>query len=528
MSDMKIIEYFKVRKLVKTVLPFYLFTFLPLFVSCYSDDSTTADVLVPAITISPLGTDGSFTVVSFQGNRLQVSPTITTDYPESELTCDWYLINKAAEPLTSYNDGDPVTFDREHIASGRSLDYEVSLTPGEYTLVFEVQAKNGYTVSQTATLNAVTDFSQGFYILKETPDGQTELDLLNTTYGSFMTDVLTTIHGAPFAGVPVCLSAATKHSYIDTETNETASANLVSVATADGQFYAMRTSDLRIVFDRNNLLYTDMADDEQPYRIVSGMWGNYLVSSLGLRFQYSTSMSSLAGSGKYGLESQVGASPYVAYDENSSNIFFWDARSHSVCICDYNGTTTIAQDDLYKLSGLSRMNCVAAGYCGATGYIVFVLSSLDGSQRQLLLLSTDFTGSMEVKEMRALRTNKVNAARCFTVSCQSAALLYGVVDNQIYALDLTAFTEQKVTPHGIADDEQIVYISNQYGSYIADHDYLVVGTQQGVGYTLRFYNQLGGLPDGDPVYTLHGTGTPRAIHYTVQQSQGFGTIPLQD
>jgi len=34
MSDMKIMEYLKVRKLAKAFLPFYLFTFLPLFVSC--------------------------------------------------------------------------------------------------------------------------------------------------------------------------------------------------------------------------------------------------------------------------------------------------------------------------------------------------------------------------------------------------------------------------------------------------------------------------------------------------------------
>ncbi|MCR4918668.1 MAG: hypothetical protein K5928_02475, partial [Prevotella sp.] len=335
-------------------------------------------------------------------------------------------------------------------------------------------------------------------------------------------------HGAPFSGSPLCLSTATSHSYIDTETNETASANFVSVATANGRFCAMRTSDLRTVFDRESLLYTDMASDEQPYRIVSGMWGNYLVSNKGLRFQYNTSMSGLAGSGRYGLESQLGASPYVVYDDMSSNVFFWDATGHSIGICDYNGSTTVAQDDRYKLSGLVRMNCVAAGYNGPTGYVVFVLSSLDGSQRQLVLLSASFTGGVEVKEMRALRTNKVNTARLFTISCQSAALLYGVVGNQIYGLDLTSFTEQEIHPRGIGDDEQIVYISNQCGGYVAAYDYLVIGTQSGTDYTLRFYNQLGGLPDGDPVITLHDTGTPRAIHYTVQQAYSFGTLPYQD
>ena len=292
----------------------------------------------------------------------------------------------------------------------------------------------------------------------------------------------------------------------------------------------MRTSDLQTVLDRSNVLFTEMSDDEIPYRIVSGMWGNYLISSRGIRFQYNTSMSTLAGSGRYGLESEMKASQYVCYDDVSSNIFFWDSDSHSIGICDYNGATTVAQDDRYKLSGLVRMNCVAAGYNSSTGYIVFVLSSVDGSQRQLVLLSASFTGGIEVKEMRALRVNKVNTASLYTVSCSSAALLYGVVDDQIYGLDLTTFTEQEINPRGIGDDEQIVYFSNQYGGMMGNHDYLVVGTKKtgSDAYTLRFYNQLGGLPDGDPVYTLQGTGTPHAIHYTEQQAYYFGNVPLQD
>lgn len=498
--------------------------------SCTKDDSSVAGQLIPGITIEPLTEDNAFNVVSFQGNRLEVRPVVYTEYPDGDLSFDWYLIDNAAEPLTTYNDGEPVTFDRTHIATGRQLTYEVNLTPGQYTLILEVKAPNGYTVSQKATLNAVTNFSQGFYILKETADGRTELDLLNTSGNVFLQNVMTSVYGAPIDGRPLCLSTARSHCYIDTVTNTTASANLVTVTTQDGQLYGMRTSDLRRVFSRQSLLFTDMDDDEVPYRIVSGMWGNYLVSSRGVRFQYDTSMQGLADSGKYGLESEMGASPYVAYDDASSSIFFWDDESHSVGISDYNGSTTVAQDDRYKLSGLSRMTCVAAGYNAPTGYVVFVLSSLDGSQRQLVLISPSFSGGIEVKEMRALRVNKVNTARLFTVSCTSAALLYGIVGNTVYGLDLTTFAEQEITPKGIGQDEQIVYFSNQSGGSFGTHDYLVVGTkkQDDEGYTLRFYNQLGGLPDGEPVYTLHGTGTPRAIHYTEQQAYAFSTTPLQD
>lgn len=519
-----------VRKVRKQVLHFSLFAFAfsMVFASCAGDDSTVADVLIPGITIGALTADGEqLTVVSYEHNRLTLSPTVTSGYADSELSYDWYLIDVAAENVYHPATDTDYHFDRLHIASGRRLDYEVNLTPGQYTLVFEVKAANGYTASQTATLNAVTNFTQGFYILKETADGQTELDLYNPANGAFLENVVTTVHGQPFSGKPQNLSVATGHSYIDTETNEMASATLVTVTTQDGQIYAMRSSDLNVVHDRQTLLFVPMEADELPYRIVSGSWGNYFVSSRGVRFQYTSSMS-LSTSGKYGLESVMKASPYVCYDEGSSNLFFWDADSHSIGQCDYNGATTVAQDERYKLSGLVRMTCAAAGYNAMTGNIVFVLSSLDGSQRQLVLLSSSFTGGVEVQAMRALTVSKINRASLFSVCYSSAALLYGVVDNRIYGLDLTSFTEQAITPRGLDEGEQIVYISNQSGGYMAEHDYLVVGTQQGTRYTLRFYNLLGGLPDGEPVITLSGTGSPRAIHYTTQQTFAFSVIPYQD
>ena len=508
--------------------------------ACNSDDSTIADELVSDIVIGDLVQGSTINVISYQGNLIQANPQVTTTYAESELTYEWYLVDNAAQPLQVWKEGDPITFDREHIASGRSLSYEVNLSPGSYTLIFEVSADNGYTAAKTATINAVTDYSQGFYILKETADGKTELDLLNTTgytdldegrtaENVFIENVLTKMHGSPFPAQPQCLSTAINHCYIDTVTNTPQSANLVTVSTTDGQIYAMRNSDLRIVLTRDNLLFTDMQPDETPYRIVSGMWGCYLITNKGIRFQYDTAMGGQQGSGRYALESSMGASRWVVYDDASSGLFFWDEESHSIGVSDYNGTTTVAQDDHYKLSGLSRMNCVAAGFCGATQQVVFVLSSLDGSQRQIVQIASGFSGSLEVQAMRALRGNKVNTAHLFTVSCASAAFLYGVVENAIYGLDLTNYTEQEIKPKGMADDEEIIYISNQYGGMGNPYDYLVVGTRRGTdGYTLRFYKLLGGLPDGEPVYTLQGTGTPKAIHFTGQGQSGFFNIPLQD
>lgn len=499
-------------------------SFSAALISCAFDDSAIADELIPGITIGELSENG-FTVVSFEGNRLEVTANVTTTYPENELTYNWYLIDVAQEGVYHGTDTD-YHFDRQQIGTGRTLSYEVNLSPGEYTLVLEVTAANGYTVTKTATLNAVTNFTQGFYILKETDEGKTELDLLNNSDGEFMQNLLTNVHGSPLPAAPQNLSTAYAHCYIDTERNEPASANLVTVTTQDGRIWAMRTSDLKPVLDNDNLLFTEMGAEEQPYRIVSGYFGNYLISDQGIRYQWNATMTS-KGSGKYGITSEIAATPHICYDNSSGNLFFWDDQSHSIATCDYNGTASFVEDEHYKVTGLARMTCSAVGYNAATGYIVFVLSTLDGSQKQLVLLTSGFGAGASVESMRALRVNKLNSASTFSVAYYSAALLYGVVDNKIYGLDLNSYTEQEITAHGIGDDEQIVYISNQCEAS-GLFDYFVIGTKKGSNYTLRFYQLLGGQPDGDPVYTLHGTGTPRAIHYIDNATQHFGVAPLQD
>ena len=85
--------------------------------------------------------------------------------------------------------------------------------------------------------------------------------------------------------------------------------------------------------------------------------------------------------------------------------------------------------------------------------------------------------------------------------------------NKVYAYDTKTGDETALTFAGVPASENISYISCNYpGS--TKKMYLILGTQNGQNYTLRFYPMLGGKPDGEPIYTVSGTGTVKSVRYT--------------
>ncbi|MBR6944691.1 MAG: hypothetical protein IKH64_01910, partial [Prevotella sp.] len=80
---------YKMRLNAFPVLPILFFSFL--FMSCYSDDSTTWEKEVGTIAIS--GMDSRYTRTSLVGEHLVINPTVDTGYSDSELEYSWVLVN---------------------------------------------------------------------------------------------------------------------------------------------------------------------------------------------------------------------------------------------------------------------------------------------------------------------------------------------------------------------------------------------------------------------------------------------------
>ena len=87
------------------------------------------------------------------------------------------------------------------------------------------------------------------------------------------------------------------------------------------------------------------------------------------------------------------------------------------------------------------------------------------------------------------------------------------------------YAESQLKFEGIGSDETIAYVTNQYWNSASDgskkFDYLVVATQNGANYKLRFYATNGGAPVGQPVLTTEGEGRVKSVRF---QNDSFSTF----
>ena len=101
----------------------------------------------------------------------------------------------------------------------------------------------------------------------------------------------------------------------------------------------------------------------------------------------------------------------------------------------------------------------------------------------------------------------------------TASYLYCVDAGHLYAMNFadTDQGEVELMPEGIASDETINFVANQFWNPAFSSgdpfDYLIVGTQKGDAYKLYFYNTNGGAPQGKPVMTMEGKGKVKSVRY---------------
>lgn len=213
---------------------FYPLLFMLLsFSACTEDDSTLATLDVSDIVIENL--EEEYSVRSYVGVNLKdvIKPTVQTAYAADDLTYTWYLYKASAENI-DYRD--------YLISTDKEPDYVVELPSGDYRIVLEVRAQsNDFAQYASVLLHTSTSYSQGFYILKETPDGNTDLDCYNE---ELLTDVIAVGTGAPMKGKPCNLSILYNGEYVDPGSNELAMDNFIHVTTESRDYKGFRSEDL--------------------------------------------------------------------------------------------------------------------------------------------------------------------------------------------------------------------------------------------------------------------------------------------
>ena len=208
-----------------------------LAMACYDKDNTIHPIPDLVIENIPGGNIGA-------GEMLELTPVATMGGSEVECTYQWFIYRDTVATL---------------ISEENTLQYRVDTTG---TITFNVEATHVETGIQsvlTFYYTVVPRINHGWLILKETADGNTDMDMQLIQGGDtieFAEDQLSLALGAPMQGRPVSLLwTAGTYKYVNPETGieEDAQTCLVPVSQKDILMY--RVADEKVLATSDELFY---------------------------------------------------------------------------------------------------------------------------------------------------------------------------------------------------------------------------------------------------------------------------------
>ncbi len=496
------------------------------FTACYDDDSSMGS----GFTDITLGELTDQTAISYIGQVVEVHPTVE-GYSDSDLDYAWYIFQEVEGE--EYEEG----YRQNKIADTKDLSYEVNLSSGNYTLVFEAtERKTGLVRTATMKLSVSTSFSRGYYLLKETADGQTELDMINENgvAGDLMTNTL----GAPLSGKPRNLSVVYATEYIDRETNETASATMLHLFTEQNEYRAFRTEDLVQTFNQDQLFYSGaMSASEQPAAMFNVMFCICYLSNTGARgYTANGSMGYTPGTGRFGYPVGGGASKFAQYDAGGYAMLYWNEPDHALYSIDYNITSGSPVDNYSGEDFPANLSCIASGInYVAWSYTYWFLCEQASTHDRYLLLASSSYGIDQIIKIESdlhLAKSSVVAGNVF-----DAGYIYSAEGDKVYAYSWETGSEMEVPLPGFTSGEEITYLSCPFLNLGSMNDMsqnfsdFVVATKKGSGYKVYLYHENvmnGGVPIGNPEVVAGENGVIRCMRYVSPLEIGYMDFMFSD
>lgn len=483
-----------------------------LVTSCFDDDSTAWTNPLTRITIS--GIESAYEKTAYVNDRLQIQPVVETGLTDDKVEYRWILINNKTGKMTA--DGD--TIQPLEIGNTKDLDYEVNTAPGSYQIRLYVTDKvTGNSAMAYSSLTVQTNFSKGFYILKETEDGNTELDELDFTW-NLAENLLQKIDGKSMSGKPANLCQIYDQNYINTENDEIETTNGLIVS-SEKDFGIYRATDLKRILDRSNIFFDESPTDEVIYGTFSSSFNSMLISSKGF---YSFS----GGTGQFGMPDvkSTGSPYYYADFAAEGGGAYWNPVTHSITGFDYllnpYPLTDMSMGGEDITQNLTNYDCLHCGYSFISwmenGY--FILRDKSNQDRYLYLIDGSFSGQYLNCRVKLDPNSHMAKADHYATNGGSASYIYCAEGGKLYACITNTgdFSEVEIKPEGLSSGEYINFVANQFWDDDTTgnpFNYLIVGTQSGNNYKLYVYDSNGGAPVGSPIKVIQGTGTVRKVRY---------------
>lgn len=489
------------------------------FTSCFEDEGNYDYKEVSDITIN--GIQKSYLVYSYVGEKLEIPATVQSGYTDLEYA--WYIWDPSKSASTS---GEKEKKEMTLIGTDKDLSYEVNLPPMNYKVMLEVKSKStGYASTVVTDVEISTTFLRGFYILKETADGNSELDFYHQDGEPLLENVLASTGQEAMSGKPLSLGICYAQGYINAATNEVSKCNTVAVTTKNKEIAFFSTEDMTKLHDNSNVVYGGLEPGETPYWAFTTPWTNCFLSSRGATVSYPSDV--MASSGTFGTQSGTGGSVYATpADDGGSGgtTMYWNQEDQ--CI-DYVFGMWMGHDGRgdYKNGAFPTegMECLMMGASVSTdpSYCYLLLKDRDGKK---YLYESSISKMETVDRIELDPSSKLANATCYTTNMWTASYLYYIYENQLYAYNLPERKEgdRPLALQGFDSSEQITYLSYKWVNCFKDaaaglnFTYLVVGTQKGNSYKIYMYNIAGGEPR-ELVRTIEGEGKLHSVKYVTPQ-----------
>lgn len=438
----------------------------------------------------------------YSGDSLHIVPEITS-YSEVA-SYEWSLYDSL-----------------QQIAEVRVLSTEkelhdlIVLPQGIYQMEYKVTDVDGYTQITPFIVNVITEFSEGFYVLKEV-EGNSDLDLYPTNANP-MPDLMFNVDGERLRGLPQDLFIAPNHRYLDdTLARQT---EYVIYPITEEETRMIKISDMETLFNYEDFFYQLPAEKELPGFFVYGTLAFTLLTDHNV---YTYNNMAVWPSGKYNDHSAypdgctaLQPAPYVAVSLMSNVSFYDNLNGQFLYVNEFGGLMQFKSEADRPILPFG-LNCnmvyMRQPKNGGTAYAV--MENKENEERYIFTLDklNNSNANPIAKVDTLLAENHIYEAENFTVSEDGVFMFYNI-GNQLYSYEIATGNEQPLNLN--LDGENICMIDYLYCLKAPAWHKFIVATSNGERYKLYLFEaNTGNRPDlSVPPTVYEGEGKPKAIHY---------------
>lgn len=434
--------------------------------------------------------------------------------------------------------------DAKFVRFSEEKDLELAVqTSGEIVLLFEAEnVETGVIRFKSTKANGTSQMSNGYYLLKETAEGNTDIDMIGfdstTGEANVFADLLatTSTFNGVLEGAPVALDYW-GYRYEDYETATLVPVPALRIAsnkdivvintdkfeilnTFEGMFLGDVPEVRNIQAMKSIQKSTMMINDGKVYcftNYYTAMVSSVLTEYGGNRFYP-------AMTGDYYMSEHISwpvmdnGSSFLTYDTKSSQFKYILTSALQPGLVKENTSPTHFQESMD--ADLLLLESRATGAYGTDVYALFQgKTNTDSLSVVALNASSLNNGYLTYKSSKHLKASEylIDDASHYCVH-QHYPYIYFAIDNKLYKYDIAQAKEELL----MTFDDEITHIdvTNEYyatsGATIVQtqYTYLVVATNAAGAYTLRKYGlDSTGNITGEPNLTISGTGKVRGYMY---------------